>query len=913
MHWKRLSFLLILALTAWIPLAAQTGDIPLSRELLYERVLNDPSKIQSCARRGNVLLAAWGTTTWFAAGNTTFTQIVMQRIVGGVPAGKPIAVTSDSMQVYDLVAVVNLPAGFLILWNSLVADQLGIRARAVDTNGNFVSDVYMLAPRHRLADERNIWVTSSGGVTRLLWAENPFWQPLPYYSTIIAADGSSAGPGVEEPPHIDYNDDLVYDPPRVHLQRAKGACRLIRTDGTADPRPVADRLVYNPHYLNPDTSIVVLEPAKDSTWSLAWYRSVFETADTHRVAVHIPYRNTRLGSVCRDSLGRLCLVITWADSTPIGVGWLYDCRALRCAVDLKGQLTDTVQLGMFMQLKVNGQNGFTTSSTTVSDQWDSAGDYNSSQWDYEIYGYSYNRANGTSDSYTDTTIVRIDSYGNLYTLDPLIRSAVATSGRVRVQAERLADDDSSKIAVTDTLARVADTLGIQLPLTPKGISHVSPCLARYGDTIVLAWVERSDPQLCVAAIWDAGANSPLEPLDSISPASLELKPIRNHFYDNDNENVWRWSDAAAICNVRKEFWYNYDTTLWQYDATIWLPTPRGLRRIEKFSHTGNLSLPVLGYDPDAVLIARQIDSGTAGAFADCTTMRYDSVVVAHDTLDFAGPLAVLPLADGRLLAIRDSVGILYAGGARVDSFALPRVTEPAHTRFQRLRGGRVLRSAPVAGANSNQQLFDSLVMLETFAANGSSYRSATLRSPTGLIDLFVYERPTDSALFVMWGGRHPHLTVLDRNLHVVIADTLLSATSDSVGEPVCTMRNDTLFAAWTNKSGSSYYTRIYGRIIPLKVRTATTKPEQPASATIRLISPVPATDVVAVQYDIPDLGNGTLEIADALGRRISSTTIAGGSNRTAQISVANLHPGAYWLRIRSASSLSQAARMVVLR
>ncbi|MEP7218902.1 MAG: T9SS type A sorting domain-containing protein [Bacteroidota bacterium] len=190
---------------------------------------------------------------------------------------------------------------------------------------------------------------------------------------------------------------------------------------------------------------------------------------------------------------------------------------------------------------------------------------------------------------------------------------------------------------------------------------------------------------------------------------------------------------------------------------------------------------------------------------------------------------------------------------------------------------------------------------------------------------FVVQRRKDSAWAIVTATRHGiHATLLDRWLGIVVADTLVSATIDSVASPSATFRNDTLFAVWQDfRNGPA---DIYGNVIRLPL--APVAPHHPGDSIVNAhvndtltarhnqdslppsidsitfdhisIYPNPARDIVNIDITTRMNDDADITIFNTLGQIIRSVHRDAEPSWRHRFSIAtgNIPAGAYFLRYR---------------
>ncbi|MBS1910869.1 MAG: hypothetical protein JST22_02670 [Bacteroidetes bacterium] len=925
--------LAVLLALAIVPLVAQ----PLSAQPVIERMSQIPvpntniateSQIQSASLAGHTTLVAWGTSVTNVSSQAYFRPELWAALFrDSTLLGPPIRIHDDSAMPHDVVAVLNLRDRFLVLWNDRRAGPSTplIVGRLVDTTGAIIGTEQRIAQGTLLRAD-SVWLSEDAAGYRLSWKEQT--DSTEHFRQVpLNQAGETIGPAAELA-GANFDDDLTYGIlPGAHILRdATRGSSFVHADGHTDPRPVVTAHLVAPHYLNADTSILVAETDVAGATTLATYPDIFTATPSRTVPFTIPglrpfqpgdSEHVALAAIARDAGGHVIALVNHEKVDPSdGHQGTYGGRIDRWTIHDDGSVGDSALLiatYSWMDRYIYGQGNDSYESGGDLAHGFIYGDDNATHLRYDWVQYiSY--LNGGSSTYQVHNHVFIDAFGNVYRIDPRIATAIGKDTRQPVEVRRTFRASDSSCMDVHIAGRTWRTIAI--PLMPRVMNsdNRAPALMRIGDTLLVAWSNQRVQALLMVHKWS----------QSTLPHVLQVQPFAsNVMFATDPSKGESYLESATLAQLPDRFVAQLrNRRVFQHGTR--LDTSSEFTLLGRTMLTRWDSLLHWTY-PASDLIVRDLpstlepDSNTVhAAFIGQSNKLYLAALGGAtprvDTLPIADPVAVLPLADGRCVVIRNGWGIHCRGNAVLDSFRLPGNAGNIHVRYQRLRGNRILCWYPLNPVDTAGTMRDSIVRFELLDANGASLASASVHAPGSRFDAFIWERGGDRALFVAWGGGHGMaVTMLAPNLSIHADDTLLAATDSAIASPVLTLRGDTLWCAWEEQLDGFSMIRGTFLTLPERMRVGTL-PLVGGAVTMRSLHPNPATDHATIQVDVASEDLLRVEVFDALGRRVA---MADGLQAEAgpwqyDIETAELHPGAYGIVVSGVSGSRCAARMIVV-
>lgn len=276
----------------------------------------------------------------------------------------------------------------------------------------------------------------------------------------------------------------------------------------------------------------------------------------------------------------------------------------------------------------------------------------------------------------------------------------------------------------------------------------------------------------------------------------------------------------------------------------------------------------------------------------------------------------IPVDSSWILLYRKDIHrfIEMRNGRATDSFTFD-IGVSAGVVLRRLYGPRFLRFFP-AGSVSDPRF-------DIFSLKGKSQARLDLPISPGYSSPSFVESPLDSSIHILWASDNGvRLTRLDKYLRVIVQDSLISQTRDSVRSPVGVFRNDTLFVVWQdfrNPTADIYATTFVSPRVISSPSDTTLPPSPPPTGeppvdgtlTAGAITPNPATGITTFALEITEPGDATAEIIDMAGQALIrySKHFDAGLQRW-EIDVRGLSNGLYILKVQSGGKVAMMKLMV---
>lgn len=907
-----LSMIVVATMSAGSDAVGQVGDTRLSPVDAPMYVLDGQAYGCAAARLGGNRLAAWGTTVPLFPDSAYMNGIVAAIVHADTTATAPVLITSSAARLSVTMAVVHLSDRFIVLWNDRRADAPGAYMQVVDTLGAPSGGEQGLSTQ-RIAQADRVWVNRTGTGYVLTWQSNES-DGVHFHQRALTADGILSGPATEIVTG-NFDDSLTFDalPGAVIIRDSINGCRFIHADGRVDARAIPSPFLYRAHYLGADTSIVVLEPAGSFKRWVTFYRSPFDTAVVRRVMITLPDGPIDAASLAADSLGRPLVLLNADRRSGGGYSWGHSgfLNSYRLADD--GTLVDSQFVAYTYSVTYEDRISVTVEGglENYREEW---GDNNSIRLTYGMWQTTTARPSGSKTTSHAKEIITIDRFGRAYMVDPAVGAYADSSITQPVAVERRLVPGYSAVRLTLDGSSSRD-LAVPIAPTPQHFAHTWPALARFGDTVVVAWrtsktIERFGGARWFSGVPGSGGDSMLSFVDLQFPElSSVLIPFEHHGV------MQRWNDFFAISYTsiaggaplpdgkpNPSFAYH-----------VALPSPWGLGSRYVVGTRCNPTQGAHGYDPDSGFVVGMVDGCNYDGI--CLNLDRTGNVRRLDTLG-AGQYssAIIPFSGGGYILVRNDSALAFTGSHLDRTFPLPRRNAPGPAVYQRLHGDRFLRCYPEQGADSAGVMRDRRIVLETLDASGRELSRARVQAPSARFDLFAYERAADSVLFVVFGSDDGvHLAKLDARLRVLVADTVVSATRGPVSRPVCSVRDDTMLVAWEDYR--NVVPDIYGTKLDIGRLNSIAPREGGPSIELKRLYPVPAGNSIVVEYDAADPTHFGVQLFDLLGRRLGTAEPIETSRNSwrAEISLEGLPGGAYFVAVGPTGSGDFVSRPFIHR
>jgi hypothetical protein len=276
----------------------------------------------------------------------------------------------------------------------------------------------------------------------------------------------------------------------------------------------------------------------------------------------------------------------------------------------------------------------------------------------------------------------------------------------------------------------------------------------------------------------------------------------------------------------------------------------------------------------------------------------------------------IPVGTIEFILLYDRHARHYRGARVVDSFDLP--TLQSRTQYRRLYGDRFLRTYPDSSRHS--------LTLELYTLAGELRGRRVLHFPMEVLGNAIVQRREDSSLVLVWGSDSGvnALRLEPRTLAVGARHWRIGAYGRRAVNPWAVLRNDTLYAVWTDLRDG--FSSVYGTCRPLPSVSVWEENEEigdveceaqtssTVGAVISTIWPQPARGMINVRVSLPHGTHITLDLCDMLGR----TVVRGGDawvpvgKSEMSINVAGLAPGTYFVIVRGSDGIRGVRRCVIV-
>jgi hypothetical protein len=855
---------------------------------------------QMADSNGTSVAVVWGTTE-MAGGKLRSADYVQVRRNGAM-LGPALRIGAADGVLGSHIRITPFKGDFLILYYD--------DARPDSLHGCWAQllrlDPYRLEAPHRLQatlnddgtdERRQVVVMGNGnGEHRIFWYDygSQWTGNAGLYSCIVSADGV---PDTTEISGSYWSKLFTYDafPNLVLLWNPDGRSRMLHRESRAfDPRPMPS--LNNPFHLGPDTSLVLLDGN-----TIRVYHSLFDTIPTlsRTLPLSIWGATPKQTLVSRDANGViLYLVIGAPSSQGEGIRPMYTVLRVRLSADLEPLSTEEL---FSDTLDVAG-----SEHDVVLDYTRSAGCNN--RW---RLGVVFGRSNGGPGH---IMYVEADESG--------ARSAPAGElpfclNHPTIPAFRIPADSASIVGI-----HLGDSVFFSAPVArdvPR--THISPAVTATTSEIICSWREKDTTTSDVMARWVQGADTMID-RRVYTPPPIGTYETQPYLIPQPLVAFSETSSNIAIPlpgMVALEYNYNYTADVKGYYGTgrvrgsrfaLASPSDTGWRNVMVLQTLNHwLSPPynlavltgkVRGYDPGtrSILVGATTDESGYMYFSpdypigalfgnnvdDLSFWR----ILNPPSLTFRPQL--LPMGHLRYLRIDNGRAILTDSNAPIDTFDIP--------TDGRIRS-RLFKLLGPAFAMTSWSATDTLrFSIEIFDGAGNRLYAASVRRPATTNDYTLIQSPADSAIAILFGGENGlHATLLNGDLGIIAADTLLSQSTARVSAPNGAFRSDTLFMVWEDHRDA--LTRIYGS--HARVRYTAIAGIDDARDDDRddgiSIYPNPTDGAITIDARFGDAGETTIEIITPLGLTVLSRTLPSGSDE-GTIDIGGLPAGVYIARVR---------------
>ncbi len=913
--------------------SAQLGeDIWLTSD--WARPVNLPAdiQIQSAARIGTTTLAAWGTTVR-GTDDSIIPAIVAQRIEGTTPVDGPVFVHGSSARPSGVVSVVNLDTAFVVLWNDRRSGAPGVYARSIGRSGGLIGSEEFFVSTQLLVTDTLVWLHRDGGVTTIVWQATQ-GEEVYYHSLAIGEDGSTNGsPTTLETINFDDTVRVGTLPGCTIVGTASGHPHLWYPDGKVDDREIPITHVRNPHLILEDTSAYVMIWKKPNVLDLEYYSSLYDTTPSRLIRVDSSGAILEIaGMVTRDSQG----VISVSYGRRSYDGWSFYFAHLVSRKLLDTGRFDTVTVGTEIGSYLDKSSASYYATGSITGVSYSPGDSEAGRIRFEVFTSSYSKGSEEYRSTRRTVTFDLDASGVRY-LEQFDLAAMRTDDiRLRYPVRRSIADRLSVVEITvngETVSLTAPTSWLNL-FTDKR----RPVLIDREGHLLLVTDERVDSVVYKLREWlpDHGDSTLL-----IGTLRLPMSYYRS--FGNKTEWLKVFSSCeplnnAAVIVCASESGARYSSgsggNLVPYS---FVPTTNGFEQsVHPSTINGTSGLLLGSYDPNL-----QESIAYAGVNPGGLSKPLNWIIglnhYGDTTWSFAipgraisGVIGVAPVAHGNVLVINHDSIYSASFGRVVPLSALPtKSTATEFERYYRFFGSLFVRVYPDSTPDAAGYLHDSIVNIQLFDTSGILKTTTALTIPRGYYRPTVVEFGATGPIGLLWGSDSGlHMTVVDRALKTLVADTIISASRYPARHGTGVARGDTLYVIW--EDARMGMTDLFANrwVLPASLRStqpnphdtgATNPPTPPGLATaITLAIPVPNPafgESVTVELVSLKSTSVIVEIVDNLGRTVerwAKQTIPIGSTQLT-IRTDALHPGAYLVVVTNSDGEMSQTRLAVAR
>jgi hypothetical protein len=893
----------ILTVATAATLTAQHRDILISTRDNGYRPLIDTVLQAADSAHGEIAVV------WSASGidtnNSIALTLYMQLVRNGVATGVPLKLGGKNWKILPQFRVAALGENFLVLYLVRISfESVGIYSQLFDSRTLTLGEPHLVLTQHDFAvsgDRKRMSVFGSPeSGWEVLWYEGTYAQ-----NRLFGCHFDARGVPEREAEVVSgfATEILSFDRlPGIRLLiDSFGVSRILYTsNGRFDPRPLP--FLSGPFHLGRDTSLTILLGD-----TLFVYPSIFNTGRAIRRT--LPMRQWGLDRqqalVYRDDFGKIHLYFAIGRNGDPASGRHAGYAMVR--MELDPALHD-----------------FLATDTLFTDE-DTGGPLNDKVFYYRRSMGCGNQWRlsvlfGTGESAWRMLHVTLDDWDQLRRVDTL--DTVRCGTMPWIEPCRLANDSVSAVLVPLPVpVRLSVSNARRAPP-----AHTIPGIVAYPDGIVCTWREADVTPVDRLCRWIVAADT----IDTIRTFSPPEPPIGGTPYGatstsgtsgGDNANVPLQSDAGLTYNSyfqstvdgyypsEEHTHFTADmagssfvlarprTSGWQIAGTVIERNTYTYPPLNTLITTGR----IIGSNPrrGSIMVAmttRSVNGGVWPAVLRCHELNGTYWDVAPGGL-YAWRLGVIPIGDSLYMLFDTTRGCIVRGVTVLDTFSL-RSAGYGSFRYFVLPQGRVARTswASVGAPRFRIEVFDGLGLL---------------------LDTLVLDRPrrsedagivcSDSTITLLFPGPDGlRATLLDDDLAILAADTLVSNTHGPTAHPSGAFRGDTLFAVWEDLRNQ--VTRIYANFLPVPHRAGRDSSAGVPSQVLRaarpkrvFLSPNPVHDAIAITGWTENTEGLELTISSPLGTLMLETTVFTGSagEHREIVDLGALPDGVYMARLRS--------------
>jgi hypothetical protein len=777
---------------------AQGSDQRLSSEPTEMRLPAD-AEVQSVGRIGNIRLAVWGTSVT-VAGSSTVNELRMQMLRDTSLAGSQKVLTPGAARPFGYVQVIAIAGRFFIFWNDRRSPSVATYLMRVDTNGN-------------TSPEEIFWngAVSSAGIvpvntsrgTLLIWNDTASTQSIQSRSidgngTFTSAVARLVDGAARRMIHP------ITMPGRTIIERGDLAPLLFDADGAIHPLGAAAAKFALPYYLAVDGSVATV--ARDT---VRVYSAMLD-AQPARTLI-FPRAQDAIDStesIAFDSLGRLRFTYFRIEG---------EARGPNGNLDFTARATTELRPGIYSAPQVVGQvdaawaidhcSLVTISRITITRNR-GAGNIYRHRLDYvaTLTSECPDRP-GTS---SDRTYRNLISTASGVTFDSVLAPASNLDPSAfiyRAPGKRASEVD---VAIANRLIRLTAPAATVITARPQ----TAPALQAVGGNVMIAWLSTGIDTLARLGRWNGAQGiDHVDDLDIGATAPDVLPLYKSTAYS------WMPRAPGRILAASGWSWFVFDSAgmaAARQRAILYVPTPNGWKR----ALTDETARPLGWLYP----IACSVDPSSREAAVMLGTYEsYTNVPDVVAGIDTSGN--VMWRANAKPVGNLDRFGFIGIGRGEYLLIGLGTIhmkdsvrtnysdDNPSNALYLRAFGSRYLRS-----------YVGDPITLDEFNFERTIVASGTVANATPPYDEYIIQNPIDSGFAIIYGGAGGiKLATVDKDLKLVEAAHVVSATHDSVAHPVALFMGSSLYIAWEDmRNGNA---DIYGTVMNARTHASASRDE----------------------------------------------------------------------------------------
>lgn len=851
------------------------------------------AQIESAARIGNSVLAAWG-TTHVEPDSTIIVRIHTQLLRDMIPRAGRIDLCSKEARPAGFLHVVPLDDRFLVAWRDVRSGAPAIYFRLVDADGNPIgSETLLRDGEWTFGDAGIVWLPGSSRYL-LVWADDAART----WTCVIGRDGAMLQSAQRVGNDAEGGEvSLVLLDDHVVVDRAGAPPIIIASDGSELALGHVASRFANPHHLAHDGSLATL--AHDTVRIYTSFRDISPAR-----SVVIPFINGAIegtATLTRDVSG-LVRVYYMAGGGRVASMW---DRVTAGVIEIGESAPGVLALPVLRMEKIVARGSSNCQRITADPREATITRLGVSHFRVSVRfdGVELMQCPGVYSPQPYRRDVGYEVDGDGLLLDTLPRPSPPAPASVQIT--RVASLEGSAVeitvdSVTTRLSAVSAMRSVAMPATWPGVMEDR-------GAIRTGWIMTDESGAsAMLGVWRGGSTQRVEPLPSLrilgaqqdtsavgSPITThEMIPLDGEFLLSTHHH---WTPANNVPS--------------HHLLALYAPTASGWREVHRADTSiayGTMHRLATGYN--------RFNGEVITAWTFTPSLPSSSIHI--DAVDTSGKMrwsnASLPLyeVDTLRLAPWDTNAFVIAlpqmlMNVRNDSMVASKESlTPFAGKFYATVARQLLQVDPVS---------DIGVIILTLYDRRAFIRAAQpvrLTESVAPENIFVAQNPIDQTIHLLLAGEDGvRLYTLDNKLRLLDGPTAVGGKGHRTKHPAAVCRNDTLFVVWEDHRDS--IPAIYGRALmrPLRLGVESALAGRSEGSAITAVIPNPARDLVSAHYAGVRSG-AVAEVTDLLGVVRMNIPVDGGGS--VSFSVAGLPEGSYLLRLRDGSS-SATARFVVIR